>query len=410
MDIGSIKIEDYNYTLPDEKIAKFPLKQRDMSKLLVYRNEAISETGFVNLAENLNKDSLLVFNNTRVIHARLEFRRVTGARIEVLCIEPHQPSDYDMMFREKGECSWWCMVGNLKKWKTGLLQMQVITSEGEVILLAEKIKKNENATLIKFKWNIEITFGELIEVAGTLPLPPYLNRRAIDNDRITYQTVYSQIEGSVASPTAGLHFTESVFASLKKKKTECAFLTLHVGAGTFKPVKSDSISKHEMHNEHFYINDFELEKIINKKGKLIAVGTTSVRTIESLYWLGVKTIVNPEIEQDKLVISQWENYGLRTEIDGLTALKSLSKWIKKHKLTVLHSATSIMIVPGYQFRLVDIIITNFHQPKSTLLLLISAWVGEDWKRIYKYALENDFRFLSYGDSSLLFRSVNLMNS
>jgi S-adenosylmethionine:tRNA ribosyltransferase-isomerase len=403
MQIGDIKIDDYNYSLPDNKIAQFPLEERDSSKLLVYRNRNICKDNFINLANHLDKKCLMVFNNTRVIHARLEFRRNTGAMIEVLCIEPVIPCEYNEMFGTTGECQWWCMVGNLKKWKTGSIEMPVNTKTGETTLTAEKKTTNENGSLVRFTWNTDLTFGEVIEAAGILPLPPYLNRDAVPEDDIRYQTIYSSIEGSVAAPTAGLHFTDVVFGALRKKSIDTAFLTLHIGAGTFKPVKSESIADHEMHTEHFFINITELEKIISKNGSLVAVGTTTVRTIESLYWLGVKTILNPAIKMHELIMNQWEAYSLPCDIPGLTALESLHKWMESNKLSILHSSTTIMIVPGYKFGLVDAIITNFHQPKSTLLLLISAWVGDDWKRIYNFAGRNNFRFLSYGDSSLLFK-------
>jgi S-adenosylmethionine:tRNA ribosyltransferase-isomerase len=403
VDIKDIKIEDYNYSLPDEKIARFPLEFRDRSKLLVYRNKNISEGSFINLADYIDENSLIVFNNTRVIHARLEFRRDTGSQIEILCLEPSQPADYSGMFKKTGECQWWCMVGNLKKWKKDFLEKQVNTREGKVTLSAKKIENNENATLVKFTWNAEISFSELLEDAGLIPIPPYLNRHAVPEDNIWYQTVYSKTEGSVAAPTAGLHFTEAVFDSIKKKGIESAFLTLHVGAGTFRPVKSDLITDHEMHPEHFSINSSSLEGIIRKRGKLIAVGTTSVRTIESLYWLGVKTIIDPDIKTDDLFLNQWEIYDATIEVPGLVALESLRKWMKKNTCDFLQSSTKIMIIPGYKFRLVEAIITNFHQPQSTLLLLISAWVGEDWKKIYKFAIYNNFRFLSYGDSSILYK-------
>jgi S-adenosylmethionine:tRNA ribosyltransferase-isomerase len=403
VDIKDINIEDYNYSLPDKKIARFPLEFRDQSKLLVYRNREISEDSFIHLANHIDEKSLMVFNNTRVIHARLEFRRETGSRIEILCIKPSQPGGYTEMFQKTRECVWLCMVGNLKKWKNDTLVMRVIAGERMTTFCAEKLENYENSTLIKFSWNTDLTFGELIEAAGSIPLPPYLNRKVVPDDNIRYQTVYSKTEGSVAAPTAGLHFTEAIFDSLIKKAIDKAFITLHVGAGTFRPVRSGLINDHEMHTEHFFINSSDLEKIIRKKGLLIAVGTTSVRTIESLYWLGVKTLWNPDFKPEDLFLSQWEIYSLADDIDAVVALESLYKWMKHNHLTVLKSSTRIMIIPGYKFRLVDVIITNFHQPKSTLLLLISAWTGDDWKKIYRFALDKNFRFLSYGDSSILYK-------
>jgi S-adenosylmethionine:tRNA ribosyltransferase-isomerase len=402
-DFGKIKIENFNYLLPEDRIARFPLEQRDSSKLLVYKNKHITEDRFSNLTEYLDEDSLLVFNNTRVIHARLQFILKTGARIEVFCIEPALPSDYPEMFQTKGVCEWWCMVGNLKKWKKGPLDMQASIKGVLTTLIAEKVKSHENTTLVSFRWNSEVTFGELIDSAGVIPLPPYLDREAVPEDNIRYQTVYSKTEGSVAAPTAGLHFTNVVLNSLKMKGIDSAFLTLHVGAGTFKPVNSINISDHVMHNEHFTLNISDLEKIIHKKGKLIAVGTTSVRTLESLYWLGIKTMENPNIRAEDLYLKQWEVYGNTSNIPPQSAIESLYNWMKNNNSAVLHSSTKIIIVPGYKFHMIDAIITNFHQPKSTLLLLISAWVGEDWKQIYDYAIYNHFRFLSYGDSSILFR-------
>jgi S-adenosylmethionine:tRNA ribosyltransferase-isomerase len=407
IDFKSIKIENYCYTLADDRIARFPLEKRDSSKLLVYMNKNITEDSFSNLTEYLEEGSLMAFNNTRVIHARLEFKRETGARIEVFCIEPAQPSDYQEMFQTSEKCQWWCMVGNLKKWKRGTLEMLVRTNDVITTLTAEMIKSNENSTLVSFSWNNDITFGELIDAAGVIPLPPYLDRAALPEDNIRYQTVYSETEGSVAAPTAGLHFTDSVLGSLKMKAINSLFLTLHVGAGTFKPVKSVNISDHEMHNEHFFLNISDLEKLIQNKGKLIAVGTTSVRTLESLYWLGIKTIDNPSIRIENLNINQWEVYNTTRDISPLSSLGSLHLWMKNNNIMVLQSSTRIMIVPGYKFRMIDAIITNFHQPKSTLLLLISAWVGEDWKNIYDYAIKNNFRFLSYGDSSLIYKGVGL---
>jgi S-adenosylmethionine:tRNA ribosyltransferase-isomerase len=403
MDIGEIRIADYNYLLPDDRIARFPAELRDRSKLLVYRAKSISEDSFFNLSDHIDEKSLMVFNNTRVIHARLEFRQETGSRIEVLCLEPSLPAGYPEMFQRKNDCEWLCMVGNLKKWKKGALQLRFFTGGTETILTAEKLQNSESTTLVRFVWDNDMTFGELIESAGIIPLPPYIDRKAIPEDKIRYQTVYSIIEGSVAAPTAGLHFTEAVFDSLKKKDIDKVFITLHVGAGTFKPIKSETIYDHEMHNEHFMIYSSDLEKIINKKGMLIAVGTTSVRTLESLYWLGVKTLGDPDIKPQDLVLDQWESYRNKGDVQGEVALESLCKWMKQNHLSVLNSSTRIIIIPGYKFRLVEAIITNFHQPGSTLLLLVSAWAGDDWKKIYRYAMDNDFRFLSYGDSSILYK-------
>jgi S-adenosylmethionine:tRNA ribosyltransferase-isomerase len=392
------KIEDYSYELPDDKIAKYPLPKRDESKLLVWSKEEIKDSQFVNLPDFLPSGCLLVFNNTKVIHARLIFLKETGARIEIFCLEPVDPFDYQLAFQSNKTCIWKCMVGNQKKWKDDILRKSIHLDEKEIILEVKQVDRN----LIQFSWNNEnIEFSKLIEAAGELPIPPYLNRETELNDLKTYQTVYSKIKGSVAAPTAGLHFTEKVFSRLKADGHQLEELTLHVGAGTFQPVKSESIADHEMHAETFYINRNFLNRIISHRNKIIAVGTTSVRTLESIYWLGVQLITNQEKIDKNLAVTQWEAYSENAKpiqsIDALSALIGLMDDLKTDYLT---ATTKIIIVPGYKFRLVDGILTNFHQPQSTLLLLIAAYLGNNWKKIYRHALENGYRFLSYGDSNL----------
>lgn len=397
-----IFIDEYTYTLPSERIAKYPLDKRDESKLLIYKNKSINEDNFKNIDKYLQTNSLLVFNNTKVIQARLIFHKKTGARIEVFCLEPIDPSDFSLAFQKTEKCKWKCIVGNLKKWKDKNITRTFKYNNKEYILTATKIESNNSSQYIEFSWNnTEITFSEVLEAIGEIPIPPYLNREAEASDKERYQTIYSKHNGSVAAPTAGLHFTDNVFDKLKNKKIDFAELTLHVGAGTFKPVKSQTIGEHEMHTEHIYINKNTLQQLINNIGKITVVGTTSVRTLESIYWLGVKIIENNNIKPEELAISQWEIYELNQNITPLDALKAVYKYMTEKDRVTLSSTTQIIIVPGYKFRVINYLITNFHQPKSTLLLLIAAFIGDDWKKIYDYALTNNFRFLSYGDSCLL---------
>jgi S-adenosylmethionine:tRNA ribosyltransferase-isomerase len=400
--VTGISIGDYAYDLPDDKIAKYPLTERDQSKLLVWTNGQIQDAQFRNLPDFLPPKSLLIFNNTKVIRARIHFRKETGARIEIFCLDPVDPADYQIAFQTTHSCIWKCMIGNQKKWKGDCLRKTIWIDDTEVELCAEQTDPENNKSLIRFSWNNpEFEFSRIIEHAGSLPIPPYLNRETEQSDLERYQTVYSKIKGSVAAPTAGLHFTEKVFNHLKEEAHELAELTLHVGAGTFQPVKSDTISGHEMHSEHFYISRDFLNKLINHSGYKIAVGTTSVRTLESLYWLGVQAHQNAQITIDDLKVSQWEAYqNVENELPVNAALKSLIGLLDRHKTDYLSASTQIIIAPGYVFRIVDGLITNFHQPQSTLLLLISAYLGEEWRRIYKHALANDYRFLSYGDSNL----------
>lgn len=398
-----IRIEEYDYPLPDERIAKFPLAKRDESKLLLYKDGQVSESVFKHIADYLPAGSLLVYNNTRVIQARLLFQKATGARIEVFCLEPAEPHDYALIFQQTERCSWICLVGNLKKWKDGLLTKKVTIQGEEVILSAEKKESHGDSHRIEFTWNNpKYTFADLLDAAGVLPIPPYLHRETEKSDLVTYQTVYSKIKGSVAAPTAGLHFTPEVLAEVDAHGIGREEVTLHVGAGTFKPVKSETIEGHEMHTEFISIRRSSIERIQKNLGKIIAVGTTSVRTLESLYYIGVKLTSHPDATSEELVVNQWMPYEAENNrIPVAEALQHILDYLDRHQADKLVTATQIIIAPGYEFKIVRGIITNFHQPKSTLLLLISAFVKGNWRTIYDYALSHDFRFLSYGDSSLL---------
>ncbi len=396
-----IDINNFDYPLSDERIAKFPLENRSDSKLMVYRNGAISESRFGRLAEELPAGSMLVFNNTKVIRARVIMHKPSGARIEVFCLEPHCPADYEHAFTVRGEAEWSCIVGNLKKWKEGEIAIE-FEYEGEQYRLAAEIaERGEREHIIRFKWDVPLTFGQLLEHLGRIPIPPYLNRESEEIDLTRYQTVYSKFEGSVAAPTAGLHFTPELIAQMQQSGFEFGEVTLHVGAGTFLPVKSDDAAQHPMHTEHFEVRLSTLERLLSHIGDITAVGTTSVRTLESLPVLGwrVRQGGKPDVER---VIGQWEAYDIPADYSGRDVLDDLIGYMRAYGLERLKAATQIMITPlGFKFRIVKRIITNFHQPKSTLLLLVSAYVGDDWHRMYDYALENGFRFLSYGDSSLL---------
>lgn len=398
-----IRIEEYDYPLPDERIAKFPLAKRDESKLLLYKDGQVSESVFKHIADYLPAGSLLVYNNTRVIQARLLFQKATGARIEVFCLEPAEPHDYALIFQQTERCSWICLVGNLKKWKDGLLTKKVTIQGEEVILSAEKKESHGDSHRIEFTWNNpKYTFADLLDAAGVLPIPPYLHRETEKSDLVTYQTVYSKIKGSVAAPTAGLHFTPEVLADVDAHGIGREEVTLHVGAGTFKPVKSETIEGHEMHTEFISVRRSSIERIQKNLGKIIAVGTTSVRTLESLYYIGVKLASHPDATSEELVVNQWMPYEAENNwIPVAEALQHILDYLDRHQADKLVTATQIIIAPGYEFKIVRGIITNFHQPKSTLLLLISAFVKGNWRTIYDYALSHDFRFLSYGDSSLL---------
>ena len=401
-DTKHIKISEYNYPLPDERIAKFPLTVRDQSKLLVYRHGEVSEDTFTSLPEYLEQGELMVFNNTKVIQARLHFRKETGALIEVFCLEPIQPNDYVLSFQQTQKCSWLCMIGNLKKWKEGALSRVVDVKGKQVTLTATRGECRGTSHWIDFEWNDDsITFADLLEVVGELPIPPYLNRDTQESDKETYQTVYSKIKGSVAAPTAGLHFTERVLKALDAHGIDREELTLHVGAGTFKTVKSEEIEGHEMHTEYISVNKQTIEKLIAHEGCAIAVGTTSVRTLESLYYIGVVISRNPDANQEELHVQQWMPYEENNGISTIQALQYILDYLNRHHMEALHTSTQIIIAPGYEYKIVKKIVTNFHQPQSTLLLLVSAFVKGDWRKIYNYALGHDFRFLSYGDSSLL---------
>ena len=400
-----IRISEFNYPLPDERIAKFPLPVRDQSKLLLYRHGEVTEDIFTSLPDYLPADSLMIFNNTKVIQARLHFHKETGALIEVFCLEPIQPNDYVLNFQQTEHAAWLCMIGNLKKWKEGALKREITVKGKPLTLTAERGACHGTSHWVDFRWNNpEITFADILEVFGELPIPPYLNRETQESDKETYQTVYSKIKGSVAAPTAGLHFTPRVLDALREKGVALEELTLHVGAGTFKPVKSEEIEGHEMHTEYISVNRSTLEKLVAHEGKAIAVGTTSVRTLESLYHIGVTLLHNPNATEEDLHVKQWQPYETALETaatPAVDALQAIIAYLDRHHMETLHSSTQIIIAPGYEYRIVKAMVTNFHQPQSTLLLLVSAFLHGDWRKIYDYALAHDFRFLSYGDSSLL---------
>ena len=409
-----ILIEEYNYPLPDERIAKYPLAQRDQSKLLIYRNGQVSEDRFYRVGEYLPADSLLIYNNTRVIQARLEFHKQSedgtqGARVEIFCLEPLEPHDYQLSLGSTDGCTWKCMIGNAKKWKTGALALPVVLPSGEEVkLLAEKGAQTGNTFAVNFSWEgASVSFAEILDAVGELPIPPYLNRKTEESDKTTYQTVYSRIKGSVAAPTAGLHFTDDVLDGLRQRGIQTAEVTLHVGAGTFQPVKVADANQHTMHTEIIAVPKTTIQTIIENLGHIVAVGTTSMRTLESLYFLGVQlhdTLHStPHTLHHTLSVTQFEPYEMAHTLSTYEALQAIVEYLEQTGQDTLHAETQIMIKPGYVFHVVDQLITNFHQPKSTLLLLVSAFVGGDWHTIYDYALSHDFRFLSYGDSSILFR-------
>lgn len=429
METKHIHINDYDYNLPDEAIAKYPLKRRDLSKLLVYNHGKVSEDVFYHLPEYLDKDELVIFNNTKVIQARIFFRKPTGALVEVFLLEPLQPADYEQMFQSRSHCTWYCMIGNLKKWKDGTLtrdfeikghkltlrvtQQPVETVPGDT---ASFFKRPDTHHRIDFEWDSgEVTFADILESVGELPIPPYLNRATEESDKTDYQTVYSKIKGSVAAPTAGLHFTDEVLHRMAEEGADLEEVTLHVGAGTFKPVKTAEIGAHDMHAEYIIVHRQTIEKLLRHEGKALAVGTTSVRTLESLYYIGVQLATQPDIDPDKIHVSQWSPYQRTTAegtteelngeiIDGITpvqALQHVLDYLDRNDLDKLRASTQVLFAPGYRYKIVRKLITNFHQPKSTLLLLVSAFVGGDWRNIYDYALTHEFRFLSYGDACLL---------
>lgn len=404
---GDISISDFTYDLPEHRIAKYPLEERDSSKLLVYREGKIEDQEFKNLPNLLSAKDCLVFNDTKVIHARLQFQRETGARIEVFCLEPVEPREVTEAFSAKGKSTWKAMVGNAKRWKDGEVLTRIVSAEsGEYELNANLISRETDAFLIRFDWDSDFTFSEVLDQIGILPLPPYLNRDTEAEDEERYQTVYAQADGSVAAPTAGLHFTQAVFDSLKAKQIQSTFVTLHVGAGTFKPVKSQTMEGHEMHQERISVSKNTIQRLLDSTvngNRIIPVGTTSLRTIESIYWFGLKLVSG--IQMKELDVSQWEPYELANQtLSASYSLEAVLDWMNTNQKDYLNGQTQLLIAPGYEIRMADALVTNFHQPKSTLLLLVAALIGPEWKQVYHYALENDFRFLSFGDSSILFRN------
>ncbi len=402
-----IQIADYSYSLPESKIAYHPLPQRDQSKLLIWNNQEIKEDIYKNIADYLPEKSLLIFNNTKVIQARIIFRKKSGGVIELFCLEPFDTgNEYSTMMNKKASIHWKCMIGGAGKWKSGSLEKKILINNEEVILKAGLKQKLSDAYVAEFSWHpSQYTFAEVLEQAGEMPLPPYIKRKTEEADKQRYQTIYAMYNGSVAAPTAGLHFTPAIISDLESKKIKTDFITLHVGAGTFKPVKAALLTDHEMHAEWMEISIATIENILqNLRTHIIAVGTTSLRTLESLYWMGVKAYLNPAGNEEYLTIKQWDVYDAPfadQSIDAKLALQSLINWVIKNGKEKLIIKTHIMIVPGYEFKIVKALITNFHQPNSTLLLLIAAVVGEEWKKIYEYALQNNFRFLSYGDGCLI---------
>ncbi|MGN6163827.1 MAG: S-adenosylmethionine:tRNA ribosyltransferase-isomerase [Flavisolibacter sp.] len=398
-----ILIKDYTYALPHNRIAEFPLEERDKSKLLVYKNGEINDDKFYHLPQHLQPGTTVILNNTRVIEARVLFKKETGGLIEIFCLEPYQQS-IEQAMQQKEKAVWKCLIGGASKWKAGqILQKSSFSPSHQFHLFAKYIDKKEDFFLIEFDWQPpELSFVEVLHSTGAIPLPPYIKRSAEKTDWERYQTVFSKHEGSVAAPTAALHFTQKTFEELTVKNIQADYVTLHVGAGTFKPVKTETIAAHQMHSEPFTASKELIERLMISK-KIVAVGTTSLRTLESLYWLGLKvknTIV------DELELGQWEAYALGQQYSDVSykvSLQNLLSWMQVHETEEIHCKTSLIIVPGYQFKIPDALITNFHQPQSTLLLLIAAFIGEDWKKVYQHALDNDYRFLSYGDSSLLWR-------
>jgi S-adenosylmethionine:tRNA ribosyltransferase-isomerase len=399
-------IKDFDYNLPDERIAKHPLQKRDNSKLLVYDTGLIKQDIFLNLPEYLPEDSLIIFNNTKVVESRLLFQKTSGTTIEIFCLEPADDyADITTAMLQHKKVLWKCLVGNAKKWKNEILAKRIFLNEREIEFSAKKISRDGENFTIEFFWNEDLSFAEVLHVAGIIPLPPYLHRDAEDDDALRYQTIYAKYDGSVAAPTAGLHFTDAVFKKLFEKNIRKDFVTLHVGAGTFKPVKTATIEAHEMHAEFFEVSIELIERLLNNLDKsIVAVGTTSLRTIESLYWMGAKIRNAKEdksITVERISIKQWDAYELSSENISVDAsLNALITWLKENNQTKLVAKTQIIIAPPYKLKIATALVTNFHQPKSTLLLLIAAVIGEDWKKVYDYALQHNFRFLSYGDSCL----------
>lgn len=402
--MSGTKIEDFSYLLPDERIARFPATPRHNSKLLVYQNGAITDDRYLNLAAHLPAQALLLLNNSKVIEARLHFKKSTGGQVEVFCLEHSDIyPDVSSAMQQKGSVEWWCQIGGIKKWKTGPIELSFETNGSQHILIAEQMQRSDAGFKILFTWTAtDLTFAEILHIAGKIPLPPYLNREADENDKSSYQTVYAKEDGSVAAPTAGLHLTETVFEQLAAKDIQTATLTLHVGAGTFKPVKTETAEAHDMHAEFIEVRQELLEVLLQKPEQTrIAVGTTSLRTLESIYWMGVKLLDDTQLTLKNCALKQFEAYSLRQDVAFADAIQAVLAQLKREQTEQFLTKTSLMIKPGYRIRSVNAILTNFHQPRSTLLLLIHAFVGQDWKNIYNYALANDYRFLSYGDGSLL---------
>lgn len=398
--VRNIRISDYNYPLPDHRIAKHPLTAREQCKLLCYKvGGEISEGHFYDVPAVLPEKAMLVYNNTRVINARLRFRKATGSTIEIFCLEPVAPCDYQLIFQTTQSCTWLCLVGNSKRWKQGPLTQEIEVDGKTVTLEANRGERRGNSFEIEFSWNGDVTFASILEAIGEIPIPPYLNRGTESTDSADYQTVYSHIDGSVAAPTAGLHFTDEVLAECDKRGITRRELTLHVGAGTFQPVKSENIGEHEMHHEFISVQRSLLVDLINAEGPVVAVGTTSVRTLESLYYVGQVLETNPDADEEMLTVKQWMPYSTPCEISTKKALQNVVDYLDRHHAEAYMGSTQLMIAPGFQYRIISGMITNFHQPQSTLLLLVSAFVGADhWRAIYDYALDHDFRFLSYGDA------------
>lgn len=400
--IPEIRIEDYNYILPEDRIAKYPLENRDDSKLLVYKESYPYSAEFRNIADYLPEGSLMVFNDTKVVPARLHFQKATGAHIEIFCLEPVLPGEYVTMFDIKDRCRWKCIIGNVKRWKSGDVYLYNPEGREDILqmnLRAQLLERAGETSVVEFSWDDGAPFSKVLEVCGSVPIPPYLNRETENIDLDRYQTLYARFRGSVAAPTAGLHFTDRVLETIRAKGISIETVCLHVGAGTFLPVKSSLVAEHTMHREPFVVTLPFLEKLLSRKGKLVAVGTTSVRTLESLYYVGVKCIEDG-CPGD---VAQWEPYERSYDYSYMDAISAIVKYMKENSLESIQLGTRIIIVPGYEFKVVDVLVTNFHQPQSTLLLLISAFVGGKWREIYDHAMSNGFRFLSYGDSSILFR-------
>ncbi len=410
MKLVNIPISDFEYTLPDDRIAWFPKEERAASKLLIYREGEIASAPFVSITDNLPENSLIFFNNTRVIEARIIFQKPTGARIEVFLLNPADKSSYEQSMQSNNSVAWECLIGGASKWKPGqILEKKLLGEKGEAILTATYRRKTEDGFVIELAWNNpEYIFEEILRFAGNIPLPPYIKIQPQKEDFIRYQTSYAKTPGSVAAPTAGLHFTPEVLKALEKKGIGIQYLTLHVGAGTFRPVKTKYANEHTMHSETFIAEKSVITALLKNQGrKVTAVGTTSMRTLESIYWLGVMIHQHPQIQAHELRVPQWMPYEEHyPNLSAKTSLEALLKWLTENNLEHCYAETEIMIVPGYEFKICDILITNFHQPGSTLLLLVAAFIGDDWKKVYEFALKNDFRFLSYGDSSILIPKRN----